>query len=501
MRRQLTDSEKQTIRKQQLAADGSLRCFISGEVISDSDEVEYDHIHPVSKDGVTDIPNMRAVLKKFNRRKTDQSLYDVRDNLKLERLFELKKNNIKLQDILGLKDVQHKNIHVVLGQDAIIIDDGIDTKNYSLLFDDKLETHYFYGRIPIKWLENDDQEGLQPRVIDYKRLITIRDHLKDHPQLAPSISRLVGGRLKLFDGQHKLAGQILNNVAEIDVKVYISPDDPVRAKKLFDDLMITNLEAHSKLKQIPFYTSTLLDRLSVIYKDLLEEFISNKPVDTHTEANFVHFLVVEKQYARLDAKEMLRSAIKNSALDNSELGKYVAEASKDPNYPMTIDLLNKTIFPATLYLEPSNAKFTAADDYRNSEVENFKEVAKLIIQESFVADWIGNVKGKSLTNIQLKARRIWHKGAVLTWAPYLKSILFFALQTMTNEEREKILYRPAISDLQKSIIQKCLHRLFNQPMWDEPEGEIDALLGAAKRQDDLFNRKGLTEKYVIYGSS
>ncbi|HZG00654.1 MAG TPA: HNH endonuclease signature motif containing protein, partial [Chitinophagales bacterium] len=222
MRRQLTDSEKQTIRKQQLAADGSLRCFISGEVISDSDEVEYDHIHPVSKDGVTDIPNMRAVLKKFNRRKTDQSLYDVRDNLKLERLFELKKNNIKLQDILGLKDVQHKNIHVVLGQDAIIIDDGIDTKNYSLLFDDKLETHYFYGRIPIKWLENDDQEGLQPRVIDYKRLITIRDHLKDHPQLAPSISRLVGGRLKLFDGQHKLAGQILNNVAEIDVKVYIS---------------------------------------------------------------------------------------------------------------------------------------------------------------------------------------------------------------------------------------------------------------------------------------
>lgn len=72
---------------------------------------------------------------------------------------------------------------------------------------------------------------------------------------------------------------------------------------------------------------------------------------------------------------------------------------------------------------------------------------------------------------------------------------------MTNEEREKILYRPAITDVQKDIIKKCLNRLFNQPMWDEPEGEIDSLLVSAKKQDDLFNRKGLTEKFVIYGTS
>jgi hypothetical protein len=177
----------------------------------------------------------------------------------------------------------------------------------------------------------------------------------------------------------------------------------------------------------------------------------------------------------------------------------VAEASKDASYPVTIDLLNKTLFPATLYMEPSSAKFTSSEDHRNSEVENFSEVTGLLIQEARLNDWVPYVKGKALTNIQLKARRIWHKGSVLTWAPYLKSILYFALQTMTNEEREKILYRPTISDHQKEIVQKCLNRLFSHPMWDEPEGEIDSLLGSAKKQDDLFNRKGLTEKYVIYG--
>ena len=87
MRRQLTQSEKTEIRSQQLETDGSLRCFISGNIINDTDEIEYDHIKPDAKDGETDIPNMRITLKVYNRRKSDQSLYEVRDNLKLEKLF------------------------------------------------------------------------------------------------------------------------------------------------------------------------------------------------------------------------------------------------------------------------------------------------------------------------------------------------------------------------------------------------------------------------------
>lgn len=498
-KRQLTDSEKQIVRQQQVGQDGGLRCFISGEVITPEDEIEYDHIQPYSKDGDTSVANIRIVLKKYNRRKSNQSLYDVRDNLRLERLFESKKNHIKLQDILELKDVTHRSIHCTVASDTVAIDDGLEKRTFSLLDDAILGVPYFYGRVPISWLENDDQEGLQPRVIDYKRIISIRDHLKIHPQLAPSIARLVGNKLKLFDGQHKLAAQVLNNNLQADVKVYVSPEGEDAAKRLFDDLMITNLEAHSKLKQVPFYTSTLLDRLSVIYRELLEEFISTKAPESHTEENFVHFLSVTKQYSKTAAKDMLRSAIKTAALSGSELEQYVAEASKDASFPMTIDLLEKTIFPSMLYLDPATAKFTSAQDFRSEETQNFAEVAKLIVTETGLANWVQNIKGKSLTSEQLKARRIWHKGAVLTWAPYLKSILYFALQAMTSGEREKLLYRESITDRQKEIIQKCLNRLFSHPLWDEPEGEVDSLLVSARKQDELFAKKGLTERYVIYG--
>ncbi|GAB2568919.1 HNH endonuclease domain-containing protein [Spirosoma areae] len=501
MKRQLSDSEKQQVKTQQIDRDGSLRCFISGEVIGEDDTVEYDHILPFSKQGDTNLSNIRVVLKEYNRRKSDQSLYEVRDNLKLERLFNEKKNNIKLQDIFELKEITKKSFHTNIEDGIIKIDDGVDCKNFTLLFDNILNVSYFYGRIPIKWLENDDQEGLQPRVIDYKRLIILRDHLKDHPQLAPSIARLIDNRIKLFDGQHKLAGQVLNNISEVDIKAYLSPSEFDKAKKLFDDLMITNLDAHSKLKQIPFYTSTLLDRLSVIYKEMLDEFTSTKPVEKHSEANFVNFLISEKQHSRADAKQMLKSAIRVNALELSAIKEYTATASKDANFALSIDLLNTVVFPNTLYLEPSSANFKSTGDYRDAELENFKVLAALLVQYGNLPNWVPNIRGKSLTNIQLKARRIWHKGSVLTWAPYLKSILGVAFDFVTNDDREKLLYRETIDVDQKGRIANCLQRLFGHPMWDEPEGELDTFLVSAKRQDDLFNRKGLSERFVLIGKN
>lgn len=499
MKRQISDIEKEQVRLQQLDKDGSLKCFISGEVIGDADAIEFDHILPYSKEGDTDLSNIRIVKKEYNRRKSDQSLYEVRDNLKLERLFNAKKNHIKLQDIFQLKEIAQKAFHFQTQPNSITIDDGTDKRSFSILFDNILNVQYFYGRIPIKWLENDDQEGLQPRVIDYKRLISLRDHLKDHPQLAPSIARLIDSKIKLFDGQHKLAGQVLNNTIEVDIKAYISPLEVDKAKKLFDDLMITNLDAHSKHKQIPFYTSTLLDRLSVIYKEMLDEFTATKSVDKHSEDNFINYLVSDKQHSRADAKQMLKSAIITNAVELSDLKTYTAEASRDSGYALTIDLLKTAVFPNTLFLEPSTANFKSNGDFRDSELENFKELASLLVECGFLTTWVQNIRGKSLTNIELKARRIWHKGAVLTWAPYLKSILGMAFNFITNDDREKLLYRATMDTNQKERIKVCLQRLFNHPLWDEPEGEIDSLLVSARKQDDLFNRKGLTEIYVLTG--
>lgn len=502
-KRQLTTAEKGQVLVQQTSADGFLHCFISDEVIDPdaTESYEFDHLTAWAEGGPSDLANVRAVIKDYNRKKGQKTLYEARDNYRLEKLFEEKKSNIKLQDIFRLKEVERATLMCLVDGAEVKVATGTHKYTYATYQDPILKVPYFYARVPVQWLENDDQEGLQPRVIDYKRLVKLRNHLLERPQLAPSIARLVGNHVKLFDGQHKLAAQVLNGVKEVDVKVYVAPADPAGSTALFNNLMMTNLDAHSKLKQEPFYTSTLLDRLSVIYHEPLSRFITEEPVESHTEERFVDFLMRTQSLSKTEAQDALKAAIKVGALSHSALKPYVAKASKDNQSAMTQELLNRLLFPAVLYLVPSKARFNTEQDYRDAEGRNFAALAEILVEQTGLVDWVpAPGSNTTLTNVQRKARRIWHKGSVQTWMPYLESILIVALHQMTSEERGKKLYRADLSNESKQVVTQLCKRLFSHNLWDDPDPAIDALLVSAKKQDELFINKGLTQNYVVYGT-
>lgn len=500
-RKVLNKNQKEEILQSQISKDGSLRCFISGCVMSpETDDIEYDHIVPISKGGPDEVENIKAVLKQFNRRKSDQTLYQARENYELERLFNSKRK-IKLQDIFEFKRLEKKSFHFSFSEDSIELYDGNISMKFPLFYDDILDVKYFYGSIPITWIENDDEEGLQPRSIIYKKLIKMRDHLSTKPQLAPSIARLKGGKILQFDGQHKNSGCILNNREKIDIKVFISPTDEILSKKLFDELMRTNLEAHSELAQESFFTSTLFDRLSVIYKEHMEEYLSTPQSVPHSELDFVNFLATKKNEDKKGAREMIKSTIISNAIKSSEFKDFTAEASKDSKYPLSVDVFKKSIIPNLLYLEPSISPIQSDKDYREEELENFKMISQIICNKGKLNEWVSTNKNE-ITDNQRKIKRFWYKGSVMTWAPYLKSIILNSLSIITNDERVRLLYRPKIQDYQLKSIEICLDRLFNHPMWDEPMGsDIDTFLTNSKKQTEFFHKKGLTEIYVLTGKN
>ncbi len=485
-RKPLTKVQKDVIIKSQLSNDGSLRCFISGRVISvDTDDIEFDHITPISKGGADEVDNIKVVLKEFNRRKSDQTLYQARENYELEKLFN-EKRKVRLQDIFDYKRLEKKSFHYSILEDSIQISDGEISMKLPLFFDDILGVKYFYGSIPLTWIENDDEEGLQPRSIIYKKLLKMRDHLSSKPQLAPSIARLKDGKILQFDGQHKNSGCILNEKEKIDIKVFISPDDESLSKKLFDELMRTNLEAHSELAQESFFTSTLFDRLSVIYKEHMEEYLSTPQPVHHSESDFVNFLVTKKNEDRKSAREMIKSTIINTAIKSSDFKDLTSEASKDLKYPLSVDVFKKFILPNLLYLEPSISPLQSDKDYRDEEIENFKMIAKIMIEKGRLNDWVSTNKNE-ITDYQRKVKRFWYRGSVITWSQYLKSIILNSLNIITNDERARLLYRPKIQDYELKSIEICLDRLFNHPMWDEPMGsDIDTYLTNSQRQTEFF---------------
>jgi hypothetical protein len=498
--RQISDVEKNLVKQNQKGSDEVLRCFISGEVISDTDEIEYDHITAYSYDGPSDVVNVRVVLKEYNRRKKDQTLFDVRDQLNIQRLYEEKQNNVKLQDILQYKNQKNVNTLCKIEKNEISIKDSVEAKTFSLLYDEILKVNYFYARLPVKWVQNDDQEGLQPRVIDQKRLFELSKHLKQHPQLAPAIARLVANKVYLFDGQHKTAAQILNGQNEIDCKVFVSPDIDEDARRLFDQLMVTNLDAHSKLRQVPFYNSTLIERFSVIYKEIWEDFTTVELPQNHSEENFLQYLLRKNNFSRTQANEIIRSMIIDANKSTSVLNNYIAEASKDNNYPTSVEVVRSYILPNCVYLSPSKALFDSVADFRNNESANFSIVSKILADKTLIDKWIPTKRNVSFSQEQLKARRIWHKGAVMTWGPMLQDIIINACNMTTTGEREKLLYRPTLTSDQIDRIGTFFDRLFNHTLWVDPNPEIDKLLVSASKQEDLFNKHFLTINYVLTGN-
>jgi hypothetical protein len=179
---------------------------------------------------------------------------------------------------------------------------------------------------------------------------------------------------------------------------------------------------------------------------------------------------------------------------------FISEASKDQNYALSQELLKKSIFPHCLYLEASEAIFDTPFDFRNVEGSNFRKLSELFVKCGYLNDWVVKRSGTVLSSTQVRARRIWHKGSTLTWGPYVQDVIINACNLQTNDEREKLLYRPLLTDNELARIETSLKRLFDHPLWLSPDPEVDKLLVSAQRQDELFRRNSLTVRYVLTGT-
>ena len=209
---------------------------------------------------------MAPVCKEHHRRIQLLSIEEFRARLDLEEYFS-NKNTVRLDDILENK---------YKGNYGERLDYEISDSLITLYFQNKISKsqiplyrcpatgfQYFYLLLPANHIKNDTD--LQPRPLERNRMWELYRHLLWHTQLAPAVCRLKDNNILLFDGQHKSAAQIWAGRKHIECKVYINPDLRI--------LKDTNLTAHDKLRQMPFYTSILINKWADVCKEEWEEYI------------------------------------------------------------------------------------------------------------------------------------------------------------------------------------------------------------------------------------
>ena len=473
-------------------SDGKTVCFVDAHPISKKSEIEYHHIEPYLFEEKLDIKNIATVCKKHHREMGYLSIKEFMALKEMERFFSTGEIR-RLDDVLEYKimnkdqvdSLDDCNTLINESENTISLYPGSDSSPVKLPLSTCPSTgfRYFYAVVPVIFIHNDIE--LQPRPLELKRLWDLYRHLLVNTQLTPSICRLVDGRVYLFDGQHKASAQIWAGRTELECKIYIDPGIKV--------LKETNLVAHDKLRQMPFFTSVLINKWASIFTEEWKEYIE-LPGD-RTEAGFVAFLVA-KGKKKTEAVHMIQSNIYNSILEdpNNRIRSYLAEYGSEAKSPLTVFRLKQSILKRFIANQPLTIDIEESDRLRETERRNLIRLLNIITDLT-----LEDTRDKSVVEeIHSTSERIYLNGAFKAWTGILKDVISTILELYDENERKEILLRD-ISSEKWILIENGIETLFSHRVWsdDSQENYNNLRLGNENLVRKYLARKGLNANWII----
>lgn len=495
LKRQIDDADKAVI----LGRHGR-KCFATGHTIPEGEPVQFDHIRAFASGGISEIDNIAPMCGQHNKEKGTLPLEDFRIKLRLQEFFA-QGDRLTLRHLLGF--LKTKREIADFGQAVAVEDQGglVMLSSPSRSFSHTMYTcpatgwKYFYAILDVEMIDSDDDHddvlGLQPRYLIMDKVFDLYRHFQNHPVLQPSIARIVDNRVKLFDGQHKLAALLWNGRRVFECKVYLSPD--VRL------LNQTNIAAHDKFAQTRFFSSIMVMKLGSQFGADFEKYKQLEDEQPKTEAGFISFLQrAEGTQTAGQLNERFRSYLYNSVLEHPEnkAAKFVSSGNRRTDEkPITIDMLSKSLFSSLLYREPTSDNMVTDAYRRDSEVDNMVFIMNSLYDLA-LAEW--NPSAGPEDGRQRRVDRLFRSKSMMAWAELFRDALCGKLDIQDAEDRARPLYRD-LDDSDKARVKEIMKRLVNWTTWNSPaDDEIDRVLSDNKGVvKEWLRKKGLTTGYLM----
>lgn len=467
--RQLTNDEKTRILDQH----GRV-CFATGHAIGDEDTVQFDHIRAFASGGASETNNIAPMCAQHNREKGTLPLFDFRAKLRLEEFFR-QGDRLTLGDLLqylagqGEISAFGSPISISERQDTFELQSAAFHASFQLYRCPTTGWKYFYGTLPISVIGSDDDSdqgvGLQPRYLIFDKVFELFRHFQTSPVLQPSLGRVVDGKIRLFDGQHKAAAILWNERYDLECKIYVEPN-----MRLLNQ---TNISAHEKFAQTRFYTSIMVLKLGSQFGTDFEDYKNLEDGTPKSEAGFVNHLMAKDSLTRGQVSQRFRSFLYNSILQDTDnrLARLVAAGNRATDeQPLTLNGLTSSLFANFLHRDPVRENMTTDSYMREFEICNMIELMNMLDDAGF-KDW--TPKAAKSNEFQLKLSRVIRARFMKAWAEFLKDVVCAQLNLYETDQRSMPFYRE-LSDHQLEQIRFSVNRLVDWKMWSSPSGaDID----------------------------
>jgi len=470
------------------AQDG--KCFICGEKIDlNVHNTQIDHVIPLKVGGKDDPSNFALTHATCNASKQDSDLRVARI---LSKFYKIQYRALKvnrgpnLTDILNEYGGSQFSLKVKFDEKRSIVKYSFEEIGIKEVFEEKVYLDqlsgfkYFFSVVPIEYLFHDDR--INPRSIGKNISKLVKEFFLKRPQLHISLGWIDiknnnESKIKIFDGQHKTAAQVLLGVRKIPVRIFLNPD--------LDVLLTANTNAGTSLKQVAFDKSVQRHLGSALYMDRVERYQRERGLKRN-DFNFSERDLVN--YYKGESREMKRyilDSVRDGITHNPEnkLKEFIDFGGRRKEKPLSYSTIEKTFYSFFIYQDvldtPINYLLEEGENPREIEKEQIVILMNIIAEELLVGRFnpdlgIARVEnriqqGEEIPEDHLIAYRMTKEEIIYNWLRYIEQIIknFFIMQGKPIQEKKLFQYR--FPETLWERIRIFVRNLRNLPLWVNKE--------------------------------
>ena len=339
--------------------------------------------------------------------------------------------------------------------------------------------------LPIEYLHHYDY--INPRAIGNNLRKMVEEFHKKLPQLHISLGWIDSSqgnqaKVKVFDGQHKAAAQILLGARTLPVRVFIDPDTNL--------LLTANTNAATTLRQVAFDKSVQRSLGSSLLSNRINRYREELGIEPGDE-NFSELDLVN--HFKGEGKEMRRyivDRVRDSITTHHEnkLRDYIEYGGKSGDKPLSYSTIEKTFYQFFISNEvlitPFNYKFEGGTNPRQLEIDQVVRLMNIIADQIYIGQFdptrgirrIENdvQQGQDISEPRLRAFRMAKEEIIHNWLRLVRQIVYQYFITTGKPIDEGKLFQDEIPEACWQNIENFIDALKHLPLWVNKDLSISA---------------------------